>query len=75
LAEENKQTIDQQMDQARNTIDQLQNTYADVARDMPNSADKSEVLSKVSNDLNRASEQLRKEQQQENSIGYGGYGY
>jgi hypothetical protein len=71
MADENKSTRKEEIGRAEDNYAQLEAVYIEVSRDMPNSADKSDVLSRISGDLNRTEEKLERARGQSSSVGYG----
>jgi hypothetical protein len=71
MADEKKSLQQQETGQAQELRSQLETVYAEVSRDMPNSAEKSAVLARISNDISQAEEKIERDRSERTGFGYG----
>lgn len=71
MADEKKSAQQQEIGQTQELRAQLETVYAEVSRDMPNSADKSAVLARISQDISQAEQKIERDRSEEVGFGYG----
>jgi hypothetical protein len=71
MAEGKKSGQQQETGQAQELRAQLETVYAEVSRDMPNSADKSAALAHIAQDISQAEQKIERDRSEGTGFGYG----
>ncbi len=71
MADEKKSVRLQETGQAQELRTQLEPMYAEVSRDMPNSADKSAALAHIAQDISQAEQKIERDRSERTGFGYG----